>query len=63
MFSIHSEVRQLSARLIRKPSFDNDIQMELRCSQLFIDCQQQCIFVIQVNIQLENSFQLILYFR
>ncbi|CAF1319950.1 unnamed protein product [Adineta steineri] len=43
---IHLKFHQFSSQFIRQHSFDNETQMQLKCSQLIIDCQQQCIFVI-----------------
>ncbi|UJR27464.1 hypothetical protein I4U23_008751 [Adineta vaga] len=45
-YRIHLELHQFSARLIRQRLYDNVIQMEMKCSQLMIDCQQQCIFLV-----------------
>lgn len=45
---IHMELQQFSSQFFRQ----NQIQMQLHCSQLLIDWQQQCSFVLQVNFQM-----------
>ncbi|CAF0759960.1 unnamed protein product [Adineta ricciae] len=43
---IHLELQQFSGRYMRQLLYDNGTQMELKCFQLMIDCQQQCIFLV-----------------
>jgi hypothetical protein len=48
------ELHQFSSQFLRKKLINNEIQMQLRCSHLFIDFQQQCIFLINVNFKSEK---------
>jgi hypothetical protein len=48
---LHLSIHQSSIQLIREISPVNDLQFYLKCAKLLIDCQQQCIFEIDVNHQ------------
>jgi hypothetical protein len=50
------ELHQFSSQFIR----GIETQMKLKCSQLVIDCQQQCIFIVNVSFSISN-FVLNLY--
>ncbi|CAF2397629.1 unnamed protein product [Rotaria sp. Silwood2] len=40
------ELHQFSSRFVRNSLIDNETQMQLKCSQLTVDWQQQCLFVV-----------------
>jgi len=46
------ELHQFSSQFLP----GTELQMKLKCSQLVIDCQQQCIFIVHVNIQSQSLF-------
>jgi hypothetical protein len=53
------ELHKFSSQFLRKELINNEIEMKLKCSQLFIDCQQQCIFLINVNFKIDkNNFEI-----
>ncbi len=57
------ELHQFSSQFMRQSLVNNDTQMKLKCSQLLIDFQQQCIFIVHVNFQvLKIIFKLIFLF-
>ena len=47
---IHLELHQFSSQFIR----NIETEMKLKCSQLVIDWQQQCLFVVHVNFSFER---------
>ena len=53
------ELQQFSSQFLRH----NQTQMKLRCAQLLVDWQQQCSFVIQVNVSFASLFDRLILFR
>lgn len=47
---IHMELHQFSSNFIRKQLFNDELEMQLKTSQLLVDFQQQCVFLVNVNI-------------
>lgn len=54
-FRIHAELHQFSGRLQIDRAHLNDSQVELKCMQVLVDCQQQCVFTIHVSFIVDND--------